>query len=115
MKGIIAASYPKEHWFILSDLIGCIRCSAARINTKTLKVIFSGDIPSKHETVLASGKHVFGHITAEDPINQELAQKKVSSSLMIGVYTQNEFWVKKIQKFGLNLVTRMIMSYTSKT
>jgi len=42
---------------------------------------------------LALGKLVFGHINAEDPVNQDLAQKYevVSSSLMIGVYTKDSF------------------------
>ena len=40
---------------------------------------------------LASGKLVFGHINAEDPSNRDLAQKYevVSSSLIIGVYTND--------------------------
>ncbi|PWR74888.1 hypothetical protein ACKUB1_17175 [Methanospirillum stamsii] len=56
MKGIVATSYPKEHRFILSDSMGCASCQAARKNSETLNVIFSGEIPDKREIVLVSGK-----------------------------------------------------------
>lgn len=56
MKGIVAASFPKEHRFILSDSIGCASCQAARKTSETLNVIFSGEIPDKRDIVLVSGK-----------------------------------------------------------
>jgi hypothetical protein len=56
MKGIISASYPTEHMFILSDSMGCASCQAAQKDTKSLKVIYTGKIPDKRVVVLVSGK-----------------------------------------------------------
>lgn len=55
MKGIVTASFPNEHRFILSDSMGCASCQATRKDTEILKVIFSGEIPEKREIVVVSG------------------------------------------------------------
>lgn len=55
MKGIVSASFPNEHRFILSDSMGCVSCQAVRKESKPLSVIFSGVIPDKRDIVLVSG------------------------------------------------------------
>jgi len=60
IKGIVSASYPTKHMFILSDSMGCASCQAAQKDTDSLKVIFSGKIPDKREIVLVSGKMTKG-------------------------------------------------------
>ena len=64
MKGIVSASFPNEHRFILSDSMVCASCSATKKDTQSINVIFLGDIPDKREIV-----SVFGILTlGEDNI-----------------------------------------------